>query len=90
MNTNTETVSPETIKKYICRWAFLKMSDFNDLTPIKSLRPDFGEVSILGMLTDCMFPQKCPLDIDGLDTVDDFMKWFKKHGIQNINEFKNP
>lgn len=79
------------LRKYICHWAFLKEEDFGDSDSLKALRIDFGMCSKWGMITDAIFPDRIDAyddDVIPLDTVNDFMAFFKKHGITKLNEFK--
>lgn len=85
----------ELLRRYISHWAFLPLEQFDDDTSLKSLRRDFGQVSKMGMIVDATFrgegdfihsPDFDDDEVNCLDTVNDFVKFFedKKIRIDNI------
>ena len=88
----------EQLKRYISHWAFLPLDQFDDDTSLKSLRPDFGQISKLGMIVDATFEDTSGMnnkdpdwgfeddEVIPLDSVNDFIKFFKDKGLKICNE----
>ena len=78
------------LKQYISHWAFLPMNKFSDDDSLKSKRIDFGECSKMAMIVDAIYPKKISslgdFDVEKLDSVNDFVKFFSKKGLTEINE----
>jgi len=76
------------IKQYISHWAFITLGEFSDNDSLKALRPDFGLISKLAMLTACTYPKRISYDeneIMTLDSVDDFVEFLKNKKCNDVN-----
>ena len=82
------------VRRHISHWAMLPLSQFENDTSLKNLRPDFGQVSKLAVIVTATFKKEIKYEdfvdeVNGLDTVNDFIRFFKDKKLK-INNTHTP